>query len=148
MMTAYWQTSPTCDVRLTWAAACPVVTCKSTTPNLNAFISSLQITNSCPSKSTIQKRFIMEDPKGRNSSKLPFRKHQSGARAGAEKLSSAELDVSREIWNDAYDRLKREQAPLVDIYERVLSSQLMDCENIPNGLSSSGPGAPSILHIC
>ncbi|KAE9566806.1 hypothetical protein CGMCC3_g17039 [Colletotrichum fructicola] len=42
------------------------------------------------------------------------------------KFSLVELDVSREIWNDAYDRLKREQPVMVDIYEKVLSSSLVE----------------------
>lgn len=44
------------------------------------------------------------------------------------KMSPQELDVSLEIWNKAYDRLKREQPKMVEVYEKILSSHLAQCK--------------------
>lgn len=44
------------------------------------------------------------------------------------KMSPQELDVSLEIWNKAYDWLKREQPKMVEVYEKILSSHLAQCK--------------------
>lgn len=44
------------------------------------------------------------------------------------KMSPQELDVSLEIWNDAYDRLKRQQPKIVEVYESILSGHLVQCK--------------------
>lgn len=42
----------------------------------------------------------------------------------AVKLSSEELDVSTEIWNNAYDKLQTKSPKMVEIYEKILTNQL------------------------
>ncbi|XXG98724.1 hypothetical protein Hte_005053 [Hypoxylon texense] len=42
------------------------------------------------------------------------------------KLLPLELDVSRGLWNEAYDKLRQEQEELIDEYERILNSQVVE----------------------